>query len=433
MKKIFIQRSALVAGVLLLLLVASFCGIRVHTLSQRQKDIKRDYSDVNSVSYGLLSVSQWRDLVIRAVDNQIENFSLSREEQDSLEREIEGLLNALIDKADSLMRRPQRSLGGKIRALAFHVFVKPSKLHQEVPDFAHKIMAEVMRPRSRNRLAHVARSKLEDLGRQTYDSAHDAQQHAFDSVFRLYHVQSQDEFNKKAGEELGEIKAQLYVTTGVMLASLLLLLGVWWLVRRQRQLYVTLYILSIVMAFIFLFTGLTSVMIEIDARIDSLNFHVIGETISFRDQVIFFQSKSILDVVILLIQTGKYDSILVGVLILCFSIVFPISKLICTGLYIVGKRPWTKNRFVRYFAFHSGKWSMADVMVVAIFMAYIGFNGILNDQMKYLNFKTSAFTSIATNHTSLQPGYLVFVSYVLFGLVLSQLLQKLFPEKERSV
>jgi hypothetical protein len=66
---------------------------------------------------------------------------------------------------------------------------------------------------------------------------------------------------------------------------------------------------------------------------------------------------------------------------------------------------------------------MADVMVVAIFMAYIGFNGILDNQMSDLNFHSGGFTSIATNHTALQPGYLVFVGFVLFGLILSQILK----------
>jgi uncharacterized paraquat-inducible protein A len=31
--------------------------------------------------------------------------------------------------------------------------------------------------------------------------------------------------------------------------------------------------------------------------------------------------------------------------------------------------------------FKTGKWSMADVIVVAIFMAYIGFSGIVGEQL----------------------------------------------------
>jgi hypothetical protein len=125
----------------------------------------------------------------------------------------------------------------------------------------------------------------------------------------------------------------------------------------------------------------------------------------------------------LLLHTGKYDSMLVGILILCFSIFFPITKLLSTGVYLLGEKQWSKNKLIGYFAFRSGKWSMADVMVVAIFMAYIGFNGILNDQMSNLDVHSDSFTSIATNHTALQPGYLVFVAFVLWGLALSRILK----------
>jgi hypothetical protein len=128
-------------------------------------------------------------------------------------------------------------------------------------------------------------------------------------------------------------------------------------------------------------------------------------------------------VVALLMRTGKFDSILVGALILCFSIFFPITKLLSTGVYLLGQRSWHQNKLIKYFAFQSGKWSMADVMVVAIFMAYIGFNGILNDTMSDLNYHSDSWTSIATNNTSLQPGYLIFVGFVLFGLALSQILK----------
>ncbi|HVX26195.1 MAG TPA: hypothetical protein VHB70_07620 [Parafilimonas sp.] len=46
--------------------------------------------------------------------------------------------------------------------------------------------------------------------------------------------------------------------------------------------------------------GLTTIMIEIDARIKTLNFYLLGTSISFNNQVFFFQSKSITDVVTIL-------------------------------------------------------------------------------------------------------------------------------------
>ena len=104
-----------------------------------------------------------------------------------------------------------------------------------------------------------------------------------------------------------------------------------------------------------------------------------GQDISFKNQVLFFQSKSIVDVVSILIKTGKIDSMIVGVLILVFSIIFPVTKSLSTGIYMLNKRKWAKNKVIHFFAFDSGKWSMADVFVIAILMTFIGFNGIVNN------------------------------------------------------
>ena len=71
------------------------------------------------------------------------------------------------------------------------------------------------------------------------------------------------------------------------------------------------------------------------------------------------------------------------------------------------------NKVIQFFAFKSGKWSMADVNVVAIFMAYIGFKGILDSQLTSLNMKTDSLASISTNETTLQPGFILFVAFVL--------------------
>jgi hypothetical protein len=416
------QRTALISGLLLLLILVGYCGYQVHDLSMRQKTIKKDYSIANSISFGLLSVNKWRDLVVGTVRSKITNFTLTKAEQDSLEKEVEGVLNALITKGDSLMNAPQKSVGGKLRKLAFHTFINEDKLRQSVPGFAQKIMAQLMKPSSKRKLAYVAKNELEDLGQATYDSAQQAQ-HAVDSVYQKYQVDNADAFDKKTDTALSLLRQRMYGYVAAIFGGVIILLLIWFLLRRKPELFVPLYGMSILFALILLLTGLTSTMIEIDARINSLDFHLIGSTISFKNQVLFFQSKSIVDVVALLVKTGKYDSILVGILILCFSIFFPVTKLVSTGIYLLGEKKWKENKFIHYFAFHSGKWSMADVMVVAIFMAYIGFNGILNDQMANLDLHSGGFTSIATNHTSLQPGYIVFVGFVLLGLVLSQILK----------
>jgi hypothetical protein len=193
------------------------------------------------------------------------------------------------------------------------------------------------------------------------------------------------------------------------------------------------FIISVLLSLVVLFAGLTAPMIEIDARFQQVNFLLIGEHISFNDQVIFFQSKSILQVIDILFETGKVDSFFVGILILAFSIIFPIAKLISTQIYLAGNEKIRRSKILKFFAFKSGKWSMADVYVIAIFMAYIGFQGILDHQLSNANVETESLVSISTNKTSLQPGFIIFIGFVLFSLVLSTILKKITVlEKENN-
>ena len=62
--------------------------------------------------------------------------------------------------------------------------------------------------------------------------------------------------------------------------------------------------------------------------------------------------------------------------------------------------------------------------VVAIFMAFIGFRGIIDSQLKGLSMNTNTVESITTNATTLQPGFYLFTAFVLFSLALSELLKR---------
>ena len=69
--------------------------------------------------------------------------------------------------------------------------------------------------------------------------------------------------------------------------------------------------------------------------------------------------------------------------------------------------------------FKTGKWSMADVMVIAIFMAYIGFSGILNEQLNHLGGLTSSVDVLTTNKTQLQTGFFLFTAFAVISLITS--------------
>lgn len=419
----------LIIIVSLLLIVAAFCGYKVHHLSGRQEQLKEDYSVVNNIAFGMLSVSEWRDKIDTVITKRLQNFEFTKSQEAELKKEIEQILNALIDKAVSMINKPKKSLGGKVKKLAFKAFINEDDLHKQVPVFADKIMQTIKQPSSKKKLADFTESKINQLEEETYDSSAHARKVAIEAVFKKYQVNNKAAFQKKAASSIAALVHETYLYAFGMLACVLMVLGIWWIIRNDRSLHTTLYIMSVLLALILLLVGLTTTMIEVDARIKTLNFHLMGENISFHNQVLFFQSKSILDVVGILLKTGQYDSTIVGILILCFSILFPITKLLSTGIYLLSKKNWARNKYIKYFAFKSGKWSMADVMVVAILMTYIGFNGILESQLADLNIHNDIVTSITTNNTSLQAGYIVFTGFVIYGLILSQILKKITHTK----
>ncbi|HKG07383.1 MAG TPA: paraquat-inducible protein A [Pedobacter sp.] len=427
-KKLIVSRLLLILGLAILLSAEGYFGYQLHNLSEQQEKIKEDYSNINNITFGLFSVEQWRDKVSGIVNHQIRDFKLTPKQKKELRTEIEQIILALIDKAEALVNKPKKTIGGKIKKFAIKTFVNTDKIREQVPEFATTIIAKVDNRSNKNELSKMAMSKFNALERAEYlDSTVAATKAATDKVYKKYGVSSADELNNKLLSSLSRIRTATYGYSFAMLACIVVVLSIWWIFRKRTELHATLFIMSLMFAFILLAIGLTASMIEVDARIKSLDFVLLGEHVIFENQVLFFQSKSILDVVTVLIAQPAMDSVLVGVLILVFSILFPVMKLSATGIHLLSKKKIAENKIIKYFAFQSGKWSMADVIVIAILMVYIGLNGLLESQLKGLNIKSEDLTVITTNNTALQPGFIIFISFVLYGLILSTILKFISP------
>ncbi len=422
MNNIFLKRTILILLAGSLLALAVWSGLQVSNVSNERAEVKKDYSTLNNISYGLLSVNAWRDHLVRVITNRIDDFEFTPAQEAAIKSQVSAVLHAVIYKADSMLQVKQKTIGGKLKKFAINTLVNQEKIHDKVPQFSQTIVNELKKPKNKEKLKFLVKSKLEQFGSITYDSANDVIRSKI--LLDKYEVADVATFNIYSAVVLDELQNRTYFYAYLIMGIMVVFLLLWWVLRNQRELHTPFFIISVLLALTVLFVGLTSPMIEIDARIKEMSFLLIGEKIVFNDQVMFFQSKSIVDVVHILVQTGKFDSAAVGILILIFSIVFPIGKLVSTGIYLIGKK-LRKNKVIQFFAFKSGKWSMADVYVVAIFMAYIGFKGILDSQLEMLNMKTDSLASISTNDTSLQPGFILFVAFVLFGLMLSVILQRI--------
>lgn len=424
-KNRFLFNVILILGLGILLGAEIYFGYNLHKLSNQQEQLKEDYSTVNNITFGLFSVDLWTEKLSSVVKGKIKDFKVTAEQKQEVKEQIEKQLHVMVDQVTKEFNKPQKSIGGKLKKFAFKQFVNPKELHAQVPSFSKTIVTRLFSPRATKKLKNIANSEFQELADQTYDSTKIAIDKVTKIMFTKYHVKDQQAFNKQIETHLKDIRVVTYNYAYAMLGALVLVFLVWILLRKRAYLQTSLFVMSLLIALTMLVVGFTVSIIEVDARLDTLELEMMGEKIAFHNQVLFYQSKSIQGIGEILIQQPKPDSVTVGVLIFLFVLVLPMLRIIARGLHMSCKPPIAENKVIKYLAFESGKWDMADVMVVGILMTYIGLNGILKSQLTDLNIKNEFLTTSTVNYTSLQPGYIIFVGYVAFGFVLSYMLKKI--------
>ena len=417
----------LILGLGLLFCVEAYSGYHLHELSTARKQIKEDYSTINNITFGLFSVDQWREKISDVVNGQVQDFDITPQQKRALLIQVEQQLHSLVRKAVASINKPQKTFSGRLKKFAFNKFVNADSIQAQVPSFARTIVNKVTSPASKKRLKGIAMGKINQLENETYDNTDTAATVVTNLIYHKYHVTDADGFDKQVSAQLAANKVLSYKYFAAMVGCVLIVLLVWLILRNQYYLKATLFAMSLLFAFVLAAVGITASIIEVDARLKTLNFMLMGSKVAFDNQVLFFQSKSLLGIVQVLIQQPKADAVLVGVLILVFVLIFPILRLVFTGIHILSGQAIANSKLVRYFTFQSGHWAMADVMIVGILMTYIGLNGILESQLSNLNIHNSFLTTITENSTSLQPGYMVFVVFVIFSAVLTTIIKKITP------
>lgn len=422
----------LLIGLSVLLAGAVFSGYRLAALSAEREQVKEDYSLSNSITFGLFSIDQWRDRVTAALSHQIRDYHITQEQKNDLQIAVEKELHSLIGKTVAEINKPQKSILGKLKKLAFNALVDSGEVQAQVKPFAKTIVAKVSSPESEERLKTIASSKVNQLTRQIYDSTRVANYAVTKYVYHKYKVSDPVSFNNRINERLAAVEKAKWLYIGSLLGSVLAALLLWWGLRKRVQLQTALFVFALLFAFVLLAVGSLVPVIEVDARIQSLDLVLLGEKVQFQNQVLFYQSKSIFGIVETLVGQPKPDAILVGVLICLFVLLLPLLRLIAKGIHILSPKKVAQHPVVRYLTFELHKWDMADVMVVGMLMTYIGLNGLLKSQLSGLNIHSDSLNVITSNGTSIQPGYFIFVAYVLFAALLSYILERLFPGKQLS-
>jgi hypothetical protein len=419
------QTVRLIAGVVLLIAAAILTWTVVGELDAR-RSLRFDLAEIGHVRYGLLNADRWVEKLAPILESRIDALDLQAESQASLRPMVQNALYRLLDDVKERMSKPapQGSSTGSSGGTGgfFSVTGNPmvvnmivGALRPRVPEFTDIVMRELGRPEARTAVKNYIRSALAEGAKNTFGAV-DMTRH--NAILQQHGCSSSGACQKTLVDLIGAVDRSiawryLSILGASALAFLVLLPG-----ALQPAVALVLMAFCVVL----LLGGILTPMLEVEAKITDIAMTFMGTPISFEEQILYYQSKSVLEVFRTLINQGQLDMWIVGVLVLMFSVVFPTLKLLASTACLV-TRGAARNRIVRWFALESSKWSMADVMALAIFMAFVAFNGLIANTMGGLR-ETGAQIRIPTDSSKILPGFHLFVGFCLASLFLSRKLAK---------
>ena len=307
------------------------------------------------------------------------------------------------------------------------MFVSLEDIKKGIPEYADAVMHEITKSKTRGQIKAMLNKQLKQYFIETFETQNTAQLSRI-----LLRTDSQDiESARIKLNKAIPVRHDLIFKEAILLIIMSVILFALSGFSKQ-PLAPSQYILLVLSLIMLLIAGVTTPMIDLEAKITQMSFVLMGHPIHFENQVLYFQSKSILDVFWIMITHKDIQMKFVGVLLITFSILFPLLKMVSSLGYYYNYHQARENPVIKFFVLKSGKWSMADVMVMAIFMAYIGFNGIITSQFGKLNTASQELVILTTNGTSLQPGYYLFVTYTLLALFLSGFLTRIPQASEHK-
>jgi len=409
--KIVISTAALIAAMVL--------TVQYISLARQNQALKTDLAELNHIRYGLLNADEWSDQLSTILSIKILEFKLTPESKEKVIQNLENILYQLIDEVELMMKTEtsSRLLGMKNVFSGFTFNLDPFR--DSVPSYANHLLIELNKPENKAFLQQFLSNKLNELTISTYNLD---EMTPLREVMERFKCTDKEICRELIREEI-ELKKRA-INWRVILVMILISAIYLFNLATRRKINLVQASLLVLASFCLLLGGITTPMIDLEARIDLLMLQLMGLKLSFFDNIIFFQSKSITDVVRILFEEGTLQMLFVGVLVFTFSIIFPSIKLISSLLYSYRIGNLRENRLIRFFVIKSGKWSMADVLVVAIFMAYVGFDGIIGSQLDELVRTAKPVEVFTTNGTQLLEGFYLFLLFCISSLILSEIVTR---------
>ena len=410
------------AAVILLLPAFWFSWKTVDGLAARRL-LRTDLAEITHARYGILSADQWRGIIGPMLNAQVDKLDLKGQSK-NLRPMVEQSLYTLLENIKTQMTSPNPKAGGKPgggNAMLVNMIVASLKPH--VPEYTNVVMAQLTKADTQKSFKDSIRAVLADAVKNTFSSTDMTTYNAILTRYGCGQIGTggtvcEETLGKKIEEADTKLNWDyLTVLASAALAFILLMPG-----RRTLSRGAVVVLMLFCMAM--LAGGVLSPMLEVEVRMTKLDATLLGTPIEFKDQSLYYRSKTVLEVFQTLMQMGRPEMTLVGVLVILFSVVFPALKLLALGACVFRPALLRTNRLVKLLAFELSKWSMADVMVLAIFMSFVAFNGVIGSALGSLHeVPNIQQVLIPTNAPKILPAYYLFIGFYVSSIFLSKKLE----------
>jgi hypothetical protein len=378
----------LAAGVILLFPAIWFSWKTIDGLAARRL-IRTDLAEIQHARYGILSADQWRDIVGPMFNAQVDKLNLEGQSK-SLRPMVERSLYALLNNIKTQMTSPNAKASGMPgggNPMIVNMIVGTLRPH--VPEYTDVVMAELAKPQTQKSFQDSIRRVLADAVKDTFGNT---DMTTYNAILKHYGCSSGAVCEVTLANQVkaADKKLTRYYLTVLASAALGFILLVAGKPTLSRGAVVVLMLFCLAM----LVGGVLSPMLEVEVRVTKIDATLLGTPIEFRDQSLYYRSKTVFEVFQTLIQRHLRPALL------------------------------RTNRLVRLLASDLSKWSMADVMALAIFMSFVAFNGVISSSWDGLrDMPNIQQVLIPTNASKILPGYYLFIGFCVSSILLSKKLE----------
>ncbi len=405
-------------------------GYGLYQNQQKVSQLKADHADINKINYGLFNLDLWKKKAMVIFDDKIGEFKISPDVYRQLEGEVKiyldnvyeeyigsgKLVNEMIAEAEEsgsinkfFLKMIKDNIGDQIGKL---------NIDKQLPKIATAISKEIKA--NEPKIRYYIEEGLQDM---LFAGAENIE--IVDPRMPIYQLYGAEDLKGTNAAILSQIESidpliDRALERVIIILGTSILLGLLLYKVIGFKLFVSHWTLASVALLVL---GVSMPMIDLDARLNSFQMDLMGSKIGFDEQSLYYQSKSIIDVTTTLIKEGAPDLKIVGYMILMFSVIFPFIKLLLSALFLFSEKV-SNSKLAKGIIFHLGKWSMADVFVVALFMSYIGFHGLLTSQLGGIARNETGFAIETLNYSRLAPGALFFTSYCILSIIIGIIINR---------